>query len=249
MHRLPRKKLIWIGLALFAVGGAVILLCTDLGRAAMEYGWIRIRGGYSVAERIEMHGADVSDRVAPLFARAGVGYPPRHLALVAFKDSRRLEVYARDTDSEVWRRVTQYPIRGMSGRLGPKLREGDRQVPEGLYRAEFLNPNSRFHLSIRLDYPNAFDRERGIADGRDRLGSDIMIHGSSVSIGCLAMGNEAAEDLFILAALAGTQNVRILISPTDFRQPGAVADVAGPVWTTGLYARITHALTSYPAAR
>jgi murein L,D-transpeptidase YafK len=135
----------------------------------------------------------------------------------------------------------------MSGGPGPKLRPGDRQVPEGVYRAEFLNANSRYHLSIRLDFPNAFDRARATADGRTQLGSDIMIHGTSASIGCLAMGNPAAEDLFVLAALAGKRNLEIVIAPTDFRrQPIRIPDKA-PTWLPLLYNQIEQELERFPA--
>lgn len=229
----------WLaGIAGGIVVALAITLRTEPGRTAAEHVWTKIRGGYTVADRIEMHGEDVRARVAPLFESAGVAYPPRQVALVAFKDVRRLELHARDDENAPWRRIATYPIRGMSGKLGPKLREGDRQVPEGLYRAEFLNANSRYHLAIRLNYPNAFDRQHGVADGRDNLGSDIMIHGTSASIGCLAMGNEAAEDLFVIAALAGKENVRILVAPTDFRDGRAAPDIAGPPWVADLYQQI-----------
>ena len=83
----------------------------------------------------------------------------------------------------------------MSGRLGPKLKEGDRQVPEGLYRVESLNPNSRYHLSLRVNYPNEQDKSYGRLDGRNNLGTDIMIHGKDCSIGCLAMGDPSCDFL------------------------------------------------------
>ena len=70
-----------------------------------------------------------------------------------------------------------------------KLKEGDGQVPEGIYHIDSLNPNSMFHLSIRLDYPNSFDKQQGKIDGRKELGSDIMIHGNTCSSGCLAIGD------------------------------------------------------------
>jgi hypothetical protein len=76
-----------------------------------------------------------------------------------------------------------------------------------------------------------------------------MIHGSSASIGCLAMGNEAAEDLFVLAALAGMENLRVIIAPTDFRRPGAVVNVQGPAWLGDLYGQLTRALRDFPLAR
>jgi len=71
--------------------------------------------------------------------------------------------------------VADYRITAASGTAGPKLREGDRQVPEGIYRIVGLNPNSRYHLSMKLDYPNAFDRHQAARDGRARPGSDIFI--------------------------------------------------------------------------
>jgi murein L,D-transpeptidase YafK len=224
-----------------------LALSTEQGAAALEYAWSRLHGGFTVNDRIDMHSADVQQRVAPAFAAAGVPYPPKRLALLAFKDKRVLEVYARDADANPWRRIADYPIRGMSGRLGPKLREGDKQVPEGEYRVEYLNANSQFHVSLRVEFPNAFDREHGAVDGRDRLGSDIMIHGSTSSIGCLAMGNEAAEDLFILAALAGREHVSVLIAPTDFRRQGAVVNVPGPPWVGELYGQLTRDLSAFPA--
>ncbi len=82
-----------------------------------------------------------------------------------------------------------------SGGLGPKLREGDHQAPEGFYRVAGgqINPSSRFHLAFNLGYPNAFDRVLG------RTGSAIMVHGSRVSDGCFAMGDGAIEEIYALA--------------------------------------------------
>ena len=132
-----------------------------------------------------------------------------------------------------------YPIRGASGKLGPKLAEGDMQVPEGLYSIESLNPNSQFHLALRVSYPNHFDKAKGVLDGRSDLGSDIMIHGKSASIGCLAMGDQAAEDLFVLAAETGIENLSVILSPVDFRILSLPANLPkGPAWVPELYADI-----------
>ncbi|NJK92822.1 MAG: hypothetical protein HC904_13965 [Blastochloris sp.] len=70
---------------------------------------------------------------------------------------------------------------------------------------------------MKISYPNQRDRELAAREGRKNLGGDIMIHGNRVSIGCLAMGDEVAEDLFILGVLAGRPNLRVLLSPVDFR--------------------------------
>ena len=85
--------------------------------------------------------------------------------------------------------------------------------------------------------------------GRANLGSDIMIHGTRASVGCLAMGNETAETLFVLASHAGLPNIRVIIAPTDFRRPGAMVNVQGPPWLGDLCGRITTALREFPATR
>src|SRR5262245_18777864 len=95
-------------------------------------------------------------RMASSFARRGIAYPPQAATLIALKGEARLELWA-DAGAG-WTFVRSYLVQSASGRLGPKLRQGDHQVPEGVYRIEALNPNSRYHLSMRLDYPNAFDR-------------------------------------------------------------------------------------------
>ncbi|MBI3897161.1 MAG: L,D-transpeptidase family protein [Gammaproteobacteria bacterium] len=203
------------------------------------------RGGYTVSERLTQYGPIVESRLRRAFESAGLSYPPHELAYIAFKDSRRFEVYGRMSPVQRWRFVKAYPIRAASGKLGPKLAEGDNQVPEGSYRAAYLNPNSQFHLSIRVNYPNEYDRHVAKADGRTRLGGDIMIHGNAVSIGCLAVGDQAAEDLFVLAALASPERVRVIISPTDFRLASASVPVAGPPWIGDLYVAIRAELQQF----
>lgn len=207
-------------------------------RGFLSFTWGKVRGGYTLEERLNQYGPVVASRVRPHIERAGLQYPPYELAYVAFKDSRVFEVYARMSSTEPWRFVRQYAVLGASGKLGPKLSEGDNQVPEGMYRAEYLNPNSRFHLSIRLNYPNDLDKRMARADGRKRLGGDIMIHGSSASIGCLAVGDQAAEDLFVLAGLVAKERVRVLISPTDFRVNPLASPNDGPAWVRHLYASL-----------
>ena len=102
----------------------------------------------------------------------------------------------------------------------PEVERGDMQVPEGLYRIESLNPNSLYHLALRVNYPNQFDKSKGKAEKRNDLGCDIMIHGKNCSIGCLAMGDEAVEELFVLAGETGIENITVILSPVDFRTRG-----------------------------
>ncbi len=203
-----------------------------------------VKGTHTVADRVAQYGEIVRGRLAPAFERVDVPYPPSRIALLGFKAERRVEVWVSGEDG-AWKHLKDYPILGLSGTLGPKLREGDRQVPEGIYRLESLNPNSLYHLALRVNYPNQEDRRRGEADGRTDLGSDIMIHGKTGSIGCLAMGDEAAEDLFVLAARTGRDNVAVILSPVDFRVRPLPPDLpSAPPWTGELYASIKKSLVT-----
>lgn len=173
----------------------------------------------------------------------GITWPPKRLELFAFKRERSLEVWVGE--ARLLRPLRSYPILAASGGAGPKRREGDRQVPEGFYGLPFLNPNSRFHLSMRVDYPNAEDVRHRVVP-RAEMGGDIMIHGSSVSIGCLAIGDPAIEELFVLASHVPARARSIVIAPVDFRrEPTFGADERDP-WLRDLYARIRRTL---PVAR
>jgi L,D-transpeptidase catalytic domain len=237
-----RRRILLAG-TIAAVVLAVVASFEPL-RSTLGHLWRKARGGYSVTERLEQFGHSVKKRLKPSFEAAGVKYPPADLAFVAFKDSRILELYARGKE-QPWLFIKAYAILAASGELGPKLEEGDRQVPEGVYRLDLLNPNSRFHLSVRLNYPNDFDLRMAKVDGRTRLGSDIMIHGRSVSIGCLAMGDEAAEELFVLSALVKIEHVKVVISPTDFRDGTAVNLIEEPRWVRQLYGKLREELRQF----
>lgn len=208
-----------------------------------------MKGKKTVADRVNQFGEAVHARLTPDFERIGVAYPPRQVTLIGLKSERMLQVWVAGADG-AWRPLKDYPILGLSGSLGPKLREGDRQVPEGVYRVESLNPNSLYHLALRVNYPNADDRQRGEEDGRTALGSDIMIHGKDCSVGCLAMGDRAAEDLFVLAADTGIGNITILLSPVDFRVrnlPKGMPPV--PAWMRQRYDAIRNELDRMKTGR
>jgi murein L,D-transpeptidase YafK len=200
----------------------------------------------TIAERLEQYGPAVRARLGPFFQKNGVAYPPTQIAFVGLKQEKVLQVYARNgTNGFAW--IRSYPILAASGGPGPKLREGDWQVPEGIYGIESLNPNSHFHLSLRVNYPNAFDREQARKENRTTLGGDIMIHGNAVSTGCLAMGDEAAEDLFVLAADTGLKNITVILAPVDLREKKTVTSVEEmPKWTASLYETLRTQLKQFP---
>ena len=157
-------------------------------------------------------GADVERR----FRDAGAAWPPR-LFLRAFKLEGVLEMWAAPAGGDRWIKVRSFPVCARSGRLGPKRRVGDFQVPEGFYRIDRFNPASQFHLSLGIDYPNAFDRTRtprGVSPG-----GDIFIHGNCVTIGCLPLQDEPMELLYVAAVAAwdaGHRRTPVHIFPCRF---------------------------------
>lgn len=174
--------------------------------------------------------------LARRFRAAGVAYPPAELTLIAYKKERRLEVWA--PNGKRWVRIIRYPILAASGQGGPKLRQGDEQVPEGVYHLTGLNPNSKYHLSIRVGYPSARDKRWAARDKRSNLGGDIFIHGNAVSRGCLAIGDERIEELFTLLADTGLASSKIIIAPNR-----RLRDLpTEPAWVGELYADVRRAL-------
>lgn len=133
-----------------------------------------------------------------------------------FKQEAVLELWMRDDKD--WRLFRSYPICRFSGALGPKLKEGDQQAPEGFYQVASgqLNPNSRHHLSFNLGFPNAFDRAHG------RTGSYLMVHGGCSSIGCYAMTDPSVDDIYnlVAAALRNGQD-RVDVHAFPFRMSAA----------------------------
>jgi murein L,D-transpeptidase YafK len=130
----------------------------------------------------------------------------------AFKRERELEVHVRNRVTDQFDLFRTYKIAGMSGQRGPKLVEGDGQVPEGFYYVPpaAMKPDSQYHLAFNIGYPNDFDRSLG------RTGSAIMVHGNRISIGCLAMTDEKIEEIYTLcdaAHQAGQPFFRVHLFP------------------------------------
>lgn len=147
--------------------------------------------------------------------KATAPIPAGTLAIMASKGTSAsapvvFRAYKRESELEVWKKaakgyvfIKSFPICRWSGQLGPKTRNGDRQVPEGFYSVakRQMNPNSHYHLSFDVGYPNEYDRAHGGS------GSAIMVHGICSSMGCFAMTNGTVEEIYAIAreALAGGQ--------------------------------------------
>lgn len=233
-------RVVIVLIAIAAVSGAFLVY----GRGIWYPLLLQIRGPRSVADVVTKYGPNARARLKPYFVRKHVAYPPKAIALLVFKQEERVALWARSGNG--WRFIRDYPVFAASGHAGPKLREGDYQVPEGVYRIAHLNPNSSYHLSMKVNYPNAFDQQMARRDRRTRLGGDIFIHGKDVSIGCVAVGDRAIEELFTLVAETGYQRVKVIIAPNDLRARRAIVHERAPAWVGELYRTVAAALREFP---
>jgi murein L,D-transpeptidase YafK len=181
-----------IGTALGACVDAVIYQTKQSARVTE----VRARVEPSLKQELAMAGFALGD---PAFIRI-------------FKESRELELWLKPKGASGFKLWKSWPIVAMSGKLGPKLKEGDGQAPEGFYEVtpSALNPQSDFHLSFNVGYPNAFDQAQG------RTGSFIMVHGNKVSIGCFAMTDAVIEPIYLVVEAAlnnGQASVPVHIFP------------------------------------
>jgi murein L,D-transpeptidase YafK len=144
---------------------------------------------------------EAANRVRPTLTRELAAMDLRFgnpVFLRVLKEERELELWVQETNKKSFKLFRTYYVAGMSGTLGPKLAEGDRQAPEGFYFVppSGMNPNSKFHLSFNIGFPNTYDRAHG------RTGSALMVHGDRVSIGCFAMTDRKIEEIYTLCDAA-----------------------------------------------
>ncbi len=140
----------------------------------------------------------VEDKLKQQLAEKGLTYGSP-IFIRIFKQSNELEVWVKK--GKTFQKFKTYKICKYSGKLGAKTKEGDKQAPEGFYfvTPNQLNPNSRYHLSFNLGYPNAYEKEKGYT------GSALMVHGKCVSIGCYAMTDKNINEIYALAHSALAQ--------------------------------------------
>jgi len=162
----------------------------------------RVREAYQVKESV----------VKKKFTELGLTYTTCAVFLRVFKKEEEMELWVKKTDGTYVLYKT-FSICSMSGDLGPKRKQGDHQVPEGFYYIDRFNPSSSFHLSLGINYPNASDR---ILSNKAAPGGDIFIHGSCVSIGCMAMTDEVIKEIYVMAVEAksnGQSKIPVHIFP------------------------------------
>ena len=213
-HRWLRGAL-WTGAAaaLTSAGAAAWHWPGQVHAALVSVGFAREQ---TVEDAVRDYGEKAKKRFEPACLAQRISWPPARVRLLAFKRERVLEVWVAGKRG-AFAKAAQYAILAASGGPGPKLRAGDCQVPEGFYRLPVLNPNSKFHLSLRVDYPNAEDLAHRPPDSPDP-GTDIFVHGGANSIGCIAIGDPAIEELFALVAQVPASAREIWIAPVDLRR-------------------------------
>jgi murein L,D-transpeptidase YafK len=157
------------------------------------------------------------------FEARGLTYPARFMYLRSFKYDSRLEVWVKNNPTDTFTLFKTYRICALSGTMGPKRREGDRQVPEGFYYINEFNPRSTYHLALGLNYPNFSDRIH--ASGAS-AGGGIYIHGSCVTVGCIPLTNPQIDEVYLLAVHArnlGQNFIPVHIFPVQFNNQRSVA--------------------------
>jgi murein L,D-transpeptidase YafK len=152
-------------------------------------------------------GCNPEDATLAANAKANAPVPPKLVAAITEKDMDLqspilVRLFKQEAELEVWKQdrsgkfalLKTYPICRWSGDLGPKVREGDRQAPEGFYAISpaQMNPQSAYYLSFNTGYPNAYDRALG------HSGSQLMVHGDCSSRGCYAMTDEQIAEIYSL---------------------------------------------------
>jgi murein L,D-transpeptidase YafK len=171
-------------------------------------------------QRVKASYAEKESVVKNFFSEKHLQYDGFHLFIRAFKKEETLEVWIKEKGSDSFKLLRSYPFCTSSGAPGPKRKEGDLQIPEGVYHINHFNPESNFHLSLGVSYPNASDR---ILSDKKSPGGAIYIHGNCVTIGCIPITDDKIKEVYILAVEAknnGQDNIPIHIFPSRLDENG-----------------------------
>ena len=165
----------------------------------------------------------LEDSIKKDFKSKNFSWPPQAVYIRSFKHDRKLELWviAKPGDS-IFSLYKTYNICMQSGSIGPKREEGDNQVPEGFYYINEFKPKSNYHMSLGLNYPNASDKF--LCNGK-KPGGNIYIHGSCVSVGCIAIQDAPVEEVFFIASQAkasGQEFIPVHVFPVKYDVPGSL---------------------------
>ncbi len=139
------------------------------------------------------------DTLQKQFENKGLKWPANFIYIRSFKFDSQLEIWVKNEKKENFKLFKTYKVCALAGTLGPKRMEGDYQVPEGFYYINEFNPRSSYHLSLGLNYPNTSDK---ILSDSLMPGSEIYIHGSCVTVGCIPLTDPIIEEVYTIASYA-----------------------------------------------
>ncbi|CAM2010785.1 L,D-transpeptidase family protein [Acanthopleuribacter pedis] len=205
--------MLWfLGCLLFAPPPTSVLFSADGDQTFFREQWRyeRFRKGWPRNEQ----------RIVALFHEKALNPQAGRLYLRAFKQDQVIEIWMAPDAQAPFQLLAAVPVCALSGRLGPKRKQGDLQIPEGRYFIDRFNPASSYHLSLGINYPNRCDRILG--DPVDP-GDLIFIHGRCVTIGCLPIQDQPIEFLYSLCVAArvnGQKKIMVDIFPTRLDDAG-----------------------------
>jgi hypothetical protein len=214
---------------------------------AVETGFDTVRPkplGLTVGQALKKFGPEAKKRLLAEFQNAGLVYPPEALSLVCLKSEQLLLLFAKGQDSQ-FKQIASHPLVSYSGELGPKLKEGDLQIPEGCYKITSMDAIT--HLCLRVNYPNQQDKANARGDHRTSLGGEIQIHEGVYSTGCVVISHDDMADLFVLAHDIGIGNIDLIIAPCNLMLREPPLDMSKqPKWLAKLYTDLRKKLAAFP---
>lgn len=181
----------------------LLLMLTTATFKESQLNYPRVRSAYEEKEAV----------IKSYFARKEISYRNFRLFIRAFKKEKLLEVWVKESTADHYILLSTYDFCATSGDLGPKRKEGDLQIPEGVYTINHFNPQSNFHLSLGINYPNESDK---ILGDQVHPGGAIYLHGNCVTIGCIPLTDDKIKELYVLAVEArnnGQEKIPVHIFP------------------------------------
>ncbi len=178
------------------------MIFSETGFKTEQLNFSRVRNAYANNERTInelLHQNSINEKEFSIYLRA-------------FKQEQIIELWIKNSSDDSYKLLNTYSICQNSGQIGPKRKQGDKQVPEGFYHIDRFNPKSKFHLSLGINYPNKSDRVLGA----ENPGGDIFIHGACETIGCLPITDSKIEELYVFCVEArntGQSKIPVTIFP------------------------------------
>ncbi|MEP7263250.1 MAG: L,D-transpeptidase family protein [Bacteroidota bacterium] len=169
-------------------------------------------------KRVKAAYEEKEDGLKKMLKEKSISINNMQMLLVGYKQEMELQLWARNSSEKKYHFIKSYNFCALSGKLGPKRKAGDEQVPEGFYYVDRFNPASNFYLSLGINYPNKSDRLLG---DKVHPGGDVFIHGNCVTIGCIPVTDDKIKELYICAVEAtnnGQKKIPVYIFPMKMKE-------------------------------